>query len=45
MPIQPNFLEHTAFFTLNAMLAPMLDLARALAFRALSTAEPSPARS
>lgn len=38
MPIQPNFLERTAFFTLNAVPAPMLDLAGALAFRALSTA-------
>lgn len=38
MPIQPNFLERTAFFTLNAAPAPMLDLAGALAFQTLSTA-------
>lgn len=38
MPIQPNFLERTAFFTLNAAPAPMLDLAGALAFQAVSTA-------
>ncbi|WP_420627342.1 methyltransferase [Candidatus Leptofilum sp.] len=38
MPIQPNFLERTAFFSLNAAPAPMLDLAGALAFRTLSTA-------
>jgi hypothetical protein len=31
MPIQPNFLERTAFFTLNAAPGPMLDLAGALA--------------
>lgn len=30
MPIQPNFLERTAFFTLNAAPGPMLDLAGAL---------------
>lgn len=30
MPIQPNFLERTAFFTLNAAPAPMLDLAGAV---------------
>jgi SAM-dependent methyltransferase len=38
MPVQPNFLERTAFFTLNAAPAPMLDLAGALAFQTLSTA-------
>jgi hypothetical protein len=38
MPIQPNFLERTAFFTLNAAPAPMLDLAGALAFQTMSTA-------
>jgi len=38
MPIQPNFLERTAFFTLNAAPAPMLDLAGALAFQAVNTA-------
>ena len=38
MPIQPNFLERTAFYTLNAAPAPMLDLAGALAFQTLSTA-------
>jgi hypothetical protein len=38
MPIQPNILEHTAFFTLNAAPGPMLDLAGALAFQAVNTA-------
>jgi ubiquinone/menaquinone biosynthesis C-methylase UbiE len=38
MPIQPNFLERTAFFTLNAAPAPMLDMAGALAFQVVSTA-------
>lgn len=38
MPIQPNFLERTAFFTLNAAPGPMLDLAGALAFQAVNTA-------
>ncbi|MDX1417194.1 MAG: class I SAM-dependent methyltransferase, partial [Candidatus Promineifilaceae bacterium] len=38
MPIQPNFLERTAFYTLNAAPAPMLDLAAALSFHTLSTA-------
>jgi hypothetical protein len=38
MPIQPIFLERTAFFTLNAAPAPMLDLAGALAFQAVHTA-------
>ncbi len=38
MPIQPNFLERTAFLTLNAAPAPMLDLAGALAFQVISTA-------
>jgi 2-polyprenyl-3-methyl-5-hydroxy-6-metoxy-1,4-benzoquinol methylase len=38
MPIQANFLERTAFFTLNAAPAPMLDLAGALAFQTLSAA-------
>ena len=38
MPVQPNFLERTAFFTLNAAPAPMLDLAGALAFQAVNTA-------
>lgn len=38
MPIQPNFLERTAFFTLNAAPVPMLDLAGALAFQAVNTA-------
>lgn len=31
MPIQPNFLERTAFFTLNAAPGPMLDLGRGAA--------------
>ena len=38
MPIQPNFLERTAFFTLNAAPAPMLDLVGMLAYQAVSTA-------
>ncbi|MCB8948374.1 MAG: methyltransferase [Ardenticatenaceae bacterium] len=38
MPIQPNMLERFAFFTLNAAPTPMLDLAGALGFQALSTA-------
>ena len=38
MPIQPNFLERTAFFRLNAAPAPMLDMAGALAFQVISTA-------
>jgi hypothetical protein len=38
MPIQPNFLERTAFFTLNAAPAPMLDLVGMLGYQALSTA-------
>ncbi len=38
MPIQPNFLERTLFFKLNAAPAPMLDMAGALAFQVLSTA-------
>lgn len=37
MPIPPNFLERTAFFTLNAGPAPMLDLAGALAFQVVNT--------
>ena len=38
MPIQPNFLERTAFFTLNAAPGPMLDLAGGLALQAVNTA-------
>lgn len=38
MPIQPNFMERTAFFTLNAAPGPMLDLAGVLAFQVISTA-------
>ena len=38
MPIKPNLLERTAFYTLNAAPAPMLDLAGMLAYQALSTA-------
>ncbi len=38
MPIQPNFLERTLFFSLNAAPAPMLDMAGALAFQVVSTA-------
>lgn len=38
MPIRPSFVERTAFLTLNAAPAPMLDLAGALAYQAVSTA-------
>jgi ubiquinone/menaquinone biosynthesis C-methylase UbiE len=38
MPIKANFLERLAFFTTNAAPGPILDLAGALAFQALSTA-------
>ena len=38
MPIRPNFLERTAFFTLNAAPAPMLDLVGMLGYQAVSTA-------
>ncbi len=38
MPIQPNFVERTAFYTLNAAPGPMLDLAGALAYQTVSTA-------
>lgn len=38
MPIQPNFTERTAFFTLNAAPGSMLDFAGALAFQAVNTA-------
>ena len=38
MPIQPNVLERTAFFTLNAAPGPMLDLGGLLGYLAFSTA-------
>ena len=38
MPIQPNLLERTAFYSLNAAPAPLLDLIGALAYQTLSTA-------
>ena len=38
MPIKTNFFEHLAFFQFNAAPGPMLDLAGALAFQAVSTA-------
>jgi 2-polyprenyl-3-methyl-5-hydroxy-6-metoxy-1,4-benzoquinol methylase len=38
MPIQPNFLERTAFYALNQAPAVMLDLAGALSYQAVSTA-------
>lgn len=38
MPIQLNLLERFAFFTLNAAPTPLLDLAGALGYQALSTA-------
>lgn len=38
MPIQPNLMERTAFFTLNQAPAVMLDLAGAVSYQAVSTA-------
>lgn len=38
MPIQPNFLERFLFFTTNAAPTPMLDMAAALGYQAISTA-------
>lgn len=38
MPIRPNFLERTVFYTLNQAPAMMLDLAGAIAYQAVSTA-------
>lgn len=38
MPIQPNLLERTAFFSLNQAPAVMLDLAGAISYQAVSTA-------
>ncbi len=38
MPVQPNFLERTAFYTLNQAPGVMLDMAGALSYQALSTA-------
>jgi len=38
MPVQPNFLERTAFLTLNAAPGVVLDLAGALGYQAVSTA-------
>lgn len=38
MPIQPNLLERTAFYTLNQAPAVMLDLAGAISYQAVSTA-------
>ena len=38
MPIKTNFLERLALFTTNAAPGPILDLAGALAFQAMSTA-------
>ena len=38
MPIQPNVIERTVFFKLNAAPAPMLDLVGALAYQIVSTA-------
>ncbi|MCA9943070.1 MAG: methyltransferase [Anaerolineales bacterium] len=38
MPIQPNFLERFLFFTANAAPTPMLDMAAALGYQAISTA-------
>jgi 2-polyprenyl-3-methyl-5-hydroxy-6-metoxy-1,4-benzoquinol methylase len=38
MPVQPNFLERTAFFSLNVVPGVLLDLAGALAYQAVSMA-------
>lgn len=38
MPIQPNLLERLLFYQLNLAPAPLLDLAGALSYQALSTA-------
>jgi cyclopropane fatty-acyl-phospholipid synthase-like methyltransferase len=38
MPIQPNLIERTAFFTLNLAPAPFMDLAGAMAYQTISTA-------
>lgn len=38
MPVQPNLLERTAFFTLNAAPGVLFDLAGALGYQAVSTA-------
>lgn len=38
MPVQPNFLERAAFYTLNQAPGVMLDMAGALSYQALSTA-------
>lgn len=38
MPIQPNFLERTAFYTLNLGPAPLLDIWGALGFQTVATA-------
>lgn len=38
MPVQPNFLERTAFYTLNQAPAVMLDMAGAMSYQTMSTA-------
>lgn len=38
MPVRPNFLERTAFYSLNAAPAPILDVAGAISYYTLSTA-------
>lgn len=38
MPIQPNFLERTAFYSLNLGPAPLLDIWGALGFQTVATA-------
>lgn len=38
MPVQPNFLERMAFYSLNVAPSPMLDLVGAIAFQALNIA-------
>jgi 2-polyprenyl-3-methyl-5-hydroxy-6-metoxy-1,4-benzoquinol methylase len=38
MPVEPNLLERTAFYTLNAVPSTILDLAGLFAYQAISTA-------
>lgn len=38
MPIQPNFVERTAFYSLNLGPAPLLDIWGALGFQTVATA-------
>ncbi len=38
MPVRPNLMERTAFYTLNAVPGALLDLAGLLGYQALSSA-------